>query len=223
MLKHHPDKKASTTSAVSNSLYLAGVNQNTNDDAFFKCIQKAHEVLTNPEKRRQFDSVDPIFLELEEDMPKPNEFKVCPPTDPTRLQTPTTYVLQRSYSPRTSISSKLSAQSSIFIPVSLKSNLSLALGISIPQRMRLKDFMISGTTLTVGEALSGLTRKSMKGATGMLGCIYIYIYRQGLMFFFFNASRDDKRYTEKKNKSERARRKKEDIARVRGLVDMALR
>lgn len=35
-------------------------------------------------------------------------------------------------------------------------------------------------------------------------------------------SRDDKRYTEKKNKTERARRKKEDIARVRGLVDLAL-
>lgn len=36
-------------------------------------------------------------------------------------------------------------------------------------------------------------------------------------------SRDDKRYTEKKNKAERARRKKEDIAKVRGLVDLALR
>lgn len=35
-------------------------------------------------------------------------------------------------------------------------------------------------------------------------------------------SRDEKRYQEKKNKSERARRKKEDIARVRGLVDQAM-
>ena len=35
-------------------------------------------------------------------------------------------------------------------------------------------------------------------------------------------SRDDKRYTEKKNRSERARRKKEDIARLRTLVDIAL-
>lgn len=35
-------------------------------------------------------------------------------------------------------------------------------------------------------------------------------------------SRDDKRYTEKKNKTERARRKKEDTARLRGLVDLAL-
>jgi DnaJ family protein C protein 2 len=34
--------------------------------------------------------------------------------------------------------------------------------------------------------------------------------------------RDDKRYTEKKNKSERARRKKEDNVRLRNLVDTAL-
>jgi DnaJ homolog subfamily C member 2 len=35
-------------------------------------------------------------------------------------------------------------------------------------------------------------------------------------------SRDDKRYTEKKNKSERARRKKEDTARLRSIVDVTL-
>lgn len=41
----------------------------SNDDAFFKCIQKATEVLTNPERRRQFDSVDPHYEALEEDVP----------------------------------------------------------------------------------------------------------------------------------------------------------
>lgn len=42
--------------------------------------------------------------------------------------------------------------------------------------------------------------------------------------FFSNRpySRDDKRYTEKKNKAERARRKKEDTARLRNIVDVAL-
>ncbi|KAJ4302516.1 Zuotin [Collariella sp. IMI 366227] len=44
VLKHHPDKKAA-----------AG---GTEDDNFFKCIQKATEVLLDPTKRRQFDSVD---------------------------------------------------------------------------------------------------------------------------------------------------------------------
>lgn len=44
VLKHHPDKKAA-----------AG---GTEDDQFFKCIQKANEVLSDPVRRRQFDSVD---------------------------------------------------------------------------------------------------------------------------------------------------------------------
>ncbi|KAH8648416.1 putative zuotin [Xylariales sp. PMI_506] len=44
VLKHHPDKKAASGAAE--------------DDNFFKCIQKATEVLLDPTKRRQFDSVD---------------------------------------------------------------------------------------------------------------------------------------------------------------------
>ncbi|TPX37643.1 hypothetical protein SmJEL517_g00590 [Synchytrium microbalum] len=45
VLKHHPDKK----------------NAADRDDSFFKCIQKAWEVLSDPVKRRQWDSVDPEF------------------------------------------------------------------------------------------------------------------------------------------------------------------
>jgi DnaJ homolog subfamily C member 2 len=56
VLKHHPDKKA-------------GAVGNSNDDAFFKCIQKANDVLTNPEKRRQFDSVDPYYDLFDTDVP----------------------------------------------------------------------------------------------------------------------------------------------------------
>ncbi|KAI9802272.1 MAG: hypothetical protein M1825_002993 [Sarcosagium campestre] len=44
VLRHHPDKKAAAGS--------------TEDDSFFKCIQKATEVLLDPVRRRQFDSVD---------------------------------------------------------------------------------------------------------------------------------------------------------------------
>ncbi|KAK9366357.1 DnaJ domain-containing protein [Lipomyces kononenkoae] len=44
VLKHHPDKKAASGSI--------------DDDGFFKCIQKAMEILSDPVKRRQFDSVD---------------------------------------------------------------------------------------------------------------------------------------------------------------------
>ncbi|KAJ3216077.1 hypothetical protein HDU67_009957 [Dinochytrium kinnereticum] len=50
VLKHHPDKKAAASGR-------------TNDDSFFKCIQKAWEVLSDPVKRRQWDSVDPKFDE----------------------------------------------------------------------------------------------------------------------------------------------------------------
>jgi len=44
VLKHHPDKRAA----------VGG----TEDDSFFKCIQKATEILSDPVKRRQYDSVD---------------------------------------------------------------------------------------------------------------------------------------------------------------------
>ncbi|KAK9466968.1 DnaJ domain-containing protein [Lipomyces arxii] len=44
VLKHHPDKKAAS----------GGLD----DDGFFKCIQKAMEILSDPVKRRQYDSVD---------------------------------------------------------------------------------------------------------------------------------------------------------------------
>ncbi|EGX88608.1 heat shock protein, Hsp40, DnaJ [Cordyceps militaris CM01] len=44
VLKHHPDKKAASGK--------------TEDDQFFKCIQKATDVLLDPIKRRQYDSVD---------------------------------------------------------------------------------------------------------------------------------------------------------------------
>ena len=47
----------------------------TNDDAFFKCIQKAMDVLTNPERRRQFDSVDPYYALLEDDVPTATQIK----------------------------------------------------------------------------------------------------------------------------------------------------
>ena len=45
VLRHHPDKKAAAGSSE--------------DDSFFKCIQKATEILLDPVKRRQYDSVDP--------------------------------------------------------------------------------------------------------------------------------------------------------------------
>lgn len=71
MLKHHPDKKS-------------GATGDSNDDAFFKCIQKAMDVLTNAEKRRQFDSVDPEFEEFASDAPTTASFKTVKEKDYNR-------------------------------------------------------------------------------------------------------------------------------------------
>jgi len=63
VLKHHPDKKAA-----------AGDDDN---DSFFKCIQRAHEILTDPIKRRQFDSVDEaadVPPPTKKEMQKPGAF-----------------------------------------------------------------------------------------------------------------------------------------------------
>jgi DnaJ family protein C protein 2 len=63
VLKHHPDKKAGAGDA--------------DNDNFFKCIQKALEVLSNLERRRQFDSVDPYYQSLEDDVDYPELQKKC--------------------------------------------------------------------------------------------------------------------------------------------------
>ncbi|KAJ2660975.1 hypothetical protein IWW48_002680 [Coemansia sp. RSA 1200] len=52
-LQFHPDKRAT----------MEGVH----DDTFFKCAQKAYNVLIDPVRRRQFDSVDPA---ISDDIPK---------------------------------------------------------------------------------------------------------------------------------------------------------
>ncbi|CAE6466702.1 unnamed protein product [Rhizoctonia solani] len=53
----------------------------SNDDAFFKCIAKAYEILSHPEKRRQFDSCDPYYEALEGDVPTAAEMAKRPPED----------------------------------------------------------------------------------------------------------------------------------------------
>lgn len=68
VLKHHPDKKA-------------GAVGDSNDDAFFKCIQKAYEVLMHPDRRRQFDSIDPYFVEQEDEVPTAKDVENDPNPD----------------------------------------------------------------------------------------------------------------------------------------------
>lgn len=155
VLKHHPDKKAASG--------------NVNDDAFFKCIQKAMEILSDPIKRRQYDSVD-------------EGAEVSPPSK------------------------------------------------------KAKDFY-----KTWGKALAAEGRFSTKHPVPKLGgpeatkaevddfYNFFYAFDSWRTFEYLDKdlpddtdNRDQKRYQEKKNRAERAKRKTEDTARLRKMVDDAL-
>lgn len=60
VLKHHPDKKAGDAAASPQPKAPKGKKQGNPDD-FFNCVQIAFEILSDPAKRKHFDSVDPTF------------------------------------------------------------------------------------------------------------------------------------------------------------------
>ncbi|GAA5960037.1 hypothetical protein JCM10213_008229 [Rhodosporidiobolus nylandii] len=161
VLRHHPDKKAS-----------AGGSQFANDDAFFKCIAKAMEVLSHPEKRRQFDSVDP---EVPDDYPTAKQT-----TDENffELWTP---VFERE--------GRFSQKQ----PVP-------ALGGPEQDRQTTESVYNFFYNIDSWRSFEYDDKEAAEGAD----------------------SRAEKRYQEKKNKADRDRKKKEDITRVRTLVDTAL-
>ncbi|KAG8832448.1 hypothetical protein FRC17_001321 [Serendipita sp. 399] len=163
VLKHHPDKKAGSG--------------NTNDDALFKCIQKAFEVLSNPEKRRQFDSVDPYYLDIEMNPPDPSQISASPEAF-FKLMAPV-FEMEARFS-------KVKPHVPLGSPDATKDEVE-----------RFYDFWYNFDSWRSFEYRD---KEVNEGSD----------------------SRDDKRYTEKKNKNERARLKKEDTARVRGLVDMTM-
>ncbi|OJD12787.1 hypothetical protein AJ78_06664 [Emergomyces pasteurianus Ep9510] len=66
VLRHHPDKKAASGDTDEN-------------DSFFKCIQKATEILLDPVRRRQFDSVDELANVPPPGKKKGNFFKLWAP------------------------------------------------------------------------------------------------------------------------------------------------
>ncbi|KAJ7220001.1 DnaJ-domain-containing protein [Mycena pura] len=190
VLRHHPDKKASDNTAS-----VLGLNVNTNDDAFFKCIQKAHEVLTHPERRRQFDSVDPQFLEEIEDVPTEKDFKGK--TSPAFLST---------FAPifeREARFSRIQPVPPLAVPTDglPSTDPSDIAGHEFPKlKMHVEAFYDFWYNFDSWRSFEYLDKEVNEGSD----------------------ARDDKRYTEKKNKAERARRKKDDIARVRGIVDLCM-
>ncbi|RDX45577.1 DnaJ-domain-containing protein [Lentinus brumalis] len=167
VLKHHPDKKA-------------GQVGDSNDDGFFKCIQKAFEVLSNPERRRQFDSVDPFYELFETDVPTQSQV--------TKHRNPEKYFFE-SFGPVFEREARFSKKQ----PVPL-------LGAIDDPKEKVEAFYDFWYNFDSWRSFEYLDKEVNEGSD----------------------NRDDKRYTEKKNKSERARRKKEDTARLRGIVDTAL-
>lgn len=162
VLKHHPDKKA-------------GASGLTNDDAFYKCISKAHDVLSNPEKRRQFDSVDEGIDD--EAVPSGKEAE-------TKFFSLWTPVFERE--------SRFNDEK--------KNGQAPALGDMSSSKADVDSFYDFWYNFDSWRSFEYLDKEINEGSD----------------------SRDDKRYTEKKNRNDRARRKKEDNARLRSLVDKAL-
>ncbi|KAM0753352.1 DnaJ-domain-containing protein [Meredithblackwellia eburnea MCA 4105] len=159
VLRHHPDKKASGGGSA-------------NDDSFFKCIAKAMEVLSSPEKRRQFDSVD---SEVPDDVPEASE------TTASNFYELWTPVFDRE------------GRFSIQQPVPVLGDASLS-------KKEVESFYSFWYNMDSWRSFEALDKDVNEGSD----------------------SRDEKRHAEKKNKAERAKRKKEDNARLRTLVDTAL-
>jgi DnaJ family protein C protein 2 len=184
VLKHHPDKKA-------------GAVGDSNDDAFFKCIQKANDVLTHSEKHRQFDSVDPYYDLLEADVPTAQQ--VAKAKDPNSA-------FFKHFSPVFEREARFSRQ----LPVPL-------LGEYTDSKEKVEGFYHFWYNFDSWRSFEYLDKEVNEGSDK-----YVCRFFLNVCFFNHSYSRDDKRYTEKKNKAERARRKKEDTARLRNIVDVAL-
>ncbi|GAA6021062.1 hypothetical protein JCM10207_003905 [Rhodosporidiobolus poonsookiae] len=160
VLRHHPDKKASGGGSA-------------NDDSFFKCIAKAMEVLSHPERRRQFDSVDPTI---------PND----EPSDLQRQTTDANFF---------EVWTPVFEREGRFSPVQPAP----ALGGPDAERKDVESLYNFYYGMESWRSFEYEDKDAPEGAD----------------------SRDEKRYQEKKNKAERARKKKEDNTRLRTVIDTA--
>ncbi|ODM90339.1 DnaJ subfamily C member 2 [Orchesella cincta] len=162
VLKHHPDKRQS-----------AGEFVNTEDGDYFSCIVKAYEILSNPAKRRAYDSVDPLFDNY---------------TPPKTLKSPEDFF---------TIYGKwfaLNAQWSTRQPVPL-------LGNFLSTQHQVDSFYEFWYDFDSWREYSYLDEEDKE---------------QG-------HCREERRFIEKENKAQRAKLKKEEMARVRSVVESAFR
>lgn len=160
MLRHHPDKKAAAGHADEN-------------DSFFKCVQRANETLTDPIKRRQFDSVDP-------------EANVEPPTKKEMQKEGAFY---KKWRPVFESEARFSNKHPV--PV---------LGDENSSREEVEAFYDFWYSFDSWRSFEYLDEDVPDD----------------------NEARDHKRHVEKKNANARRKKKNEDIARLRRVVDEAL-
>jgi len=160
VLRHHPDKKAAR-----------GGEEN---DQFFKCIQRATEILLDPVKRRQYDSID-------------DEANLEPPSKKDVQKKPANFY--KLWSPVFEAEGRFSKKT------------------PVPQ---------------IGNADS--SREHVEGFYN-----FWYNFDSWRSFEYLdeevpddNENRDQKRHMERKNNNARKKRKVEDTARLRKLVDDCL-
>lgn len=156
VLKHHPDKKAA---------------EGSTDDKFFKCIQRSWELLTNPKKRRQWDSCDPGISDA------------LPPADDPRD-------FFELYSQIFENESRFS-----------KAKNPPKLGSLESTRKEVDHFYKFWFEFESWRSFEFRDEEDAEASAG--------------------GGRDEKRYLERKNKSQRQKLKKEDNARLNRLTDQA--
>ncbi|KAJ3359239.1 DnaJ (Hsp40), sub C, member 2 [Allomyces javanicus] len=169
VLQYHPDKLQASAAPGATDL-----------DATFKCIQKAHEILSDPIKRMQYDSVDPA---IDFTIPSDAEIKSWIASDgPDAIYTHLAPIFAREarFSKRQPVPSFGNAHSA---------------------RDAVESFYSFWYAFDSWRSFEYLDKDDAETAE----------------------NRDHKRHLEKKNKADRARRKTEDTARVRTLVDLALK
>lgn len=158
VLRHHPDKRK-------------GQGENINpDDDYFTCITRAYEFLGNPQKRRSYDSIDPLFSD----------------------ELPTQSELDKDFFGVMGPCFKLNAR------WSEKKNVPL-LGNEESERSHVERFYDFWYDFQSWREYSYLDEEDKEKGQ----------------------DRDERRWIDKQNKVMRAKKKKEEMARIRQLVDMA--